>query len=65
MIALHPNILTKNGKKEFAVLPFEEFSKLQKELLDYEDLKELHKAKSEEAGLGGISLSEAKEEWGI
>ena len=34
MIALHPNILIKDGKKEFAVLPFEEFSRLQDELLD-------------------------------
>ena len=29
MIHLHPEFLTKNGKKEFAVLPYEEFVKLQ------------------------------------
>ncbi len=65
MIALHPNILTKNGKKEFAVLPFEEFSKLQEELLDYEDLKDLRKAKAKEVSLEGLTLAEAKVEWGI
>jgi len=25
MIELHPEILTKRGKKEFAILPYEEF----------------------------------------
>ncbi len=33
MIELHPEFLTKNGKKEFAVLPYEEFMKIQ-ELLE-------------------------------
>lgn len=33
MIELHPEFLTKNGKKEFAVLPYEEFLKVQ-ELLE-------------------------------
>ena len=28
MIELHPEILSKNGKPEFAVLPYEEFVKL-------------------------------------
>ena len=65
MIALHPNILMKDGKKEFAVLPFDEFSKLQEELLDYEDLKDLRKAKAEEAKQAGMTLAEAKAEWGI
>ncbi len=29
MIKLHPEFLTKNGKKEFAVLSYEEFLKIQ------------------------------------
>ena len=65
MIALHPNILIKDGKKEFAVLPFEEFSRLQEELLDYEDLKDLRQAKAKEAKPAGMTLAEAKVEWGI
>ncbi|GEM_PF-768083 len=33
MIELHPEILTKNGKPEFVVLPFEEFMRLREELM--------------------------------
>ena len=29
MIELHPNILENNGVKQFAILPFEEFLKIQ------------------------------------
>ena len=29
MLTLHPEILVKNGKKQFAVLPYEEFLALQ------------------------------------
>lgn len=29
MIQLHPEFITKNGNKEFAVLPYEEFVKIQ------------------------------------
>ena len=60
MIALHPNILSKNGKNEFAVLPFEEFEHL-KEIADkYEDLIILRKAKAEEYHLPTQSISEVK-----
>jgi hypothetical protein len=45
MIQLHPEFLTKNGNREFAVLPYEEFIKIQ-ELL--EDLEDLRQAKKEE-----------------
>ena len=49
MLTLHPNILERDGKKAFAVLPYEEFQYLQEELDEYEDLKELRAAKAEEA----------------
>ncbi len=48
MLTLHPNILERDGKKAFAVLPYEEFQNLQKELDEYEDLKGLRAAKAEE-----------------
>ena len=38
MISINPQILEKNGKKEFAILPYEEFLKLQEELACYDDL---------------------------
>ena len=48
MISIYPNILEKEGKKEFVILPYEEFFKVQEELEDYEDLKALREAKIEE-----------------
>jgi len=58
MIELHLQFLTKNGEKEFAVLPYEEFIKIQKLLeelyplspvlqnekkVDYQNLEDLLK----------------------
>lgn len=65
MLALHPNILEKNGMKEFVVLPFEEFSEIKCELQDFEDLKDLREAKIVEKNITGLSLSDAKSEWKI
>ena len=57
---LHPEILKKNGKKEFVVLPYEEFLALQERLADAEDLMELRKAKGTEANKKSIPLAEVK-----
>ncbi|MCH7723451.1 MAG: type II toxin-antitoxin system Phd/YefM family antitoxin [Bacteroidetes bacterium] len=65
MVKLHPNILEQNGKKQFAVIPYEEFLKLQEELSDYEDLKELRQAKEAERNAPTVTLKEAKKELGI
>jgi PHD/YefM family antitoxin component YafN of YafNO toxin-antitoxin module len=65
MLELHPEILMKNGKKEFVVLPYEEFLALQEQLSDAEDLMELRKAKRAERKKKGIPLSEVKRELGI
>ncbi len=48
MIELHPEFLIKNGKKEFAVLTYEEFMKIKEILEDLEDLEDLIQAKEEE-----------------
>ncbi|EAZ93376.1 hypothetical protein [Crocosphaera chwakensis] len=61
MIELHPEFLTKNGKKEFAVLSYEEFIKVQKLLEDLEDLEDLRQAKEEEKDSPSYSLDEVKE----
>ncbi len=50
MIELHPEILEKDGQPEFAVLPYEEFRAVKELLMDYDDLRDLRAAKSEEAG---------------
>jgi hypothetical protein len=57
---LHPEILTKNGRKEFAVLPYEEFIALQEWLADVEDLLDLRSAKEAEHDAPTISLKEVE-----
>ena len=64
-ITLHPEILSKNGKKEFVVLPYEEFIALQELLDDVEDLLELRAAKREEDSEPMLSLTDAKKELGL
>ena len=39
-------IITKAGKKEFAVIPYKEFLKMQEQLEDYKDLCALREAKA-------------------
>ncbi|MCF6158012.1 MAG: type II toxin-antitoxin system Phd/YefM family antitoxin [wastewater metagenome] len=46
-MTFHPQIIEKDGKKEFVVLPYEEFLQIQEALEDFEDLKELRKEKEE------------------
>jgi PHD/YefM family antitoxin component YafN of YafNO toxin-antitoxin module len=65
MVTIHPNILERDGKKAFVVLPYEEFLMIEEELQEYEDLKELRAARAAEAGEPGIPLREAKKELGL
>jgi hypothetical protein len=65
MVTIHPNILERDGKKAFVVLPYEEFLMIEEELQDYEDLKELRGAKAAEASEPTLPLSEAKRELGL
>ena len=60
MLTLHPNILEKDGKKAFAVLPYEEFQNVQEELDQYQDLKDLRSAKAREANTPVDSLSSVR-----
>jgi PHD/YefM family antitoxin component YafN of YafNO toxin-antitoxin module len=64
MLELHPEILSKNGKKEFAILPYEEYEKLLELLEDLEDLRELRLAKQEELNEPLINLAEVKQLFG-
>ncbi|MEA3369305.1 MAG: type II toxin-antitoxin system Phd/YefM family antitoxin [Candidatus Ratteibacteria bacterium] len=56
----HIQILKRNGKNEFAILPYQEFLKMQESLEDYEDLKELRLAKAKEANAKTVSFKEVK-----
>lgn len=60
MISINPQILEKNGKKEFAILPYEDFLKMQEELECYNDLRILREAKQEEQNTSSVSFEEAK-----
>lgn len=65
MIPVHPQILEDNGKKRFAVLPYDQFHRLMQELADYEDLRLLREAKAREKNTPGIGLEEVKTRLGI
>ena len=65
MVELHPQIIEKNGKKEFAVLPYGEFLRLQEELEDYEDLKQPREAKAQEQDANTLTVDELKTELGL
>jgi len=62
---LHPEILSKNGQKQFAILPYEEFVALQERLADAEDLFELRQAKTAEGRKLSIPLAKLKRELGL
>ncbi len=53
-------IIKKNGKKEFAVVAYADFLKMQEELADYEDLRCLREAKELEKGASTVGLSDLK-----
>ena len=59
---LHPQIPEKEGKKEFVVLPYDEFVQLQEEIEEYEDLKDLRRAKETEQHAPTVSLAAVKKE---
>ena len=65
MLKLHAEILEKNGKKEFAVLPYEEFLALQERLADAEDVLELRNAKRAEVKKKSIPLADVKRKLGL
>ena len=62
MVSLHPNILEKDGKKEFVIIPYEEFVRIQEELEDFEALKALRDAKEKEFNADSISFNDIKKE---
>ncbi len=61
MVALHAQIIKKNGKKEYAVLPYEEFLKVQEALDEFEDLRCLREAKEAEKDAPTIGMADLKE----
>ena len=62
MIELHPEILEKDGKKQFVILPYEEFAAIQEALADADDLAALRAAKRDEGDAPAIPLDQVVEE---
>lgn len=60
-MSIHPQVIEKDGRREFVVLPYEEFLQIKESLEDYEDLKDLRKAKSQEQNSPTLAWSEIKE----
>jgi hypothetical protein len=65
MLKLHPEILVKNGKREFVVLPYEEFVAIRERLNDVEDLLELRRAKKTERNKKSVPLAKVKRDLGL
>jgi hypothetical protein len=64
MVVLRAQIIRKGGKKEYAVLPYEEFLKIQEQLQDYEDLRSLREAKEAEKDAPTVGIDELKKKIG-
>ncbi len=62
MVIQNAQIIKKEGKKEFVVLPYSEFLRVQEELLDYEDLRCLRKAKETEKDSPTIGIDALKQQ---
>ncbi len=60
MAVVNAQIIKKNGKKEYVVLPYKEFLRIQEELQDYQDLRCLRKAKEMEKDAMTIGMAELK-----
>jgi hypothetical protein len=65
MIELHPEIIEKDGKKQFVILPYEEFVAVEQALADVEDLAALRAAKKEEQDSPSIPLEEVVDDLGL
>lgn len=48
-MSIHPQIIERAGKKEFAVIPYDEFLLIQEALEDYDDLRLLRDEKATSA----------------
>jgi PHD/YefM family antitoxin component YafN of YafNO toxin-antitoxin module len=64
MVTLNAQIIKKKGKKEYVILPYEEFLKVQEELEDYEDLRCLRDAKEAEKHSPTVGIEEVKKHIG-
>jgi hypothetical protein len=62
---LHPQVIEKDGKKEFVVIPYEEFLQIREALEDFEDLRELRKEREDSTDIPSRSLRQIGKELGL
>jgi len=62
---LRPQILERDGEKQFVVLPYEQFVEVQEALDDLEDIRALRAAKDAERAEPTVSLEGVKRELGL
>jgi hypothetical protein len=62
MGTLNIQIIKKNGKKEYVVMPYDEFLRVQEELDDYQNLRCLREAKEADQYAPTISIDELKKQ---
>ena len=55
-MSIHPQVIEKDGVKEFVVLPYEEFLAIQEQLEDYQDLMDHREAKRESQDEASVPL---------
>ena len=57
-VRLNPQIIEKGGKKEFVVLPYEEYQAIEELMEDYMDLIDLREAKAEGQDQASVPLDD-------
>ena len=65
MIELHPEILEKDGKKQFVILTYEEFAAIEQALADADDLAALRVLKKEELDAPSVPLEKVVDALGL
>lgn len=64
-IALHPEILRRDGRPQFAVLPYEEYVALRTRLEDLEDVLEIRRARAEDVAEPRATLDAVLSEFDV
>jgi hypothetical protein len=58
-MSMKAQVLEKDGKKEFVVISWKDFEQISETLADYDDLRELRKAKAVSKGKKPIPFAKA------
>ena len=64
-MTFHPQIIEMNSKKEFVILPYEEWLELQSVLEDAQDLIDLREAKRDESLFATVAMRDVKRDFNL